>query len=401
MRPLALDLCSGAGGMSIGLEAAGYRTIGFDNWQPALDTHAANGLEAHRLDLMAVGDAYWQAFTGRVDLVAGGPPCQPFSAAGKGLGRYDPRDCVPGFIRAVRIVQPRWFLMENVRGLTFRKHADYLARVLADLAACGYVVEHRVLSAEEYGVPQTRQRLIILGVRDDQGHGPTWPTPTHRKYRAKVAQHEGDPGLLPWVSMAEALGWGLDNRPGFTVLAGGTDTGGAEVHGNPARKALAAWWEQRPSTTIVGSFRPDIVAAPGYRRKGDPPRQNTPGSVKVTEAEAATLQAFPVRVWGAGRTSGETAGARPRSIDEPSATVTGAGTAYVEQGDEGRRLTEAEVAIPQAFPHGFTFTGNSGTVYKQIGNAVPPPLAYVIGKANAATEAEAEATYPWDQEATA
>jgi len=113
-----------------------------------------------------------------------------------------------------------------------------------------------------------------------------------------------------WVSMAEALSWGMTHRPSMTVTGGGTETGGAEPFGNGARKSMqreiaaerwvpkaavpgdTSWAYTRPSPTIVGSFAPDVVAAPGYRKPGDPPRQKTPGSIRVTVEEAAILQSF-------------------------------------------------------------------------------------------------------------
>jgi DNA (cytosine-5)-methyltransferase 1 len=312
-RPLALDLCSGAGGLTIGLEAAGWRTIGFDNWQPAIDTHRANGLECHRSDLMTVGDAVWQSFAGRVDIVAGGPPCQPFSAAGLGKGKWDHRDAIPGFIRAVKLVQQRMFIMENVRGLTFAKHADYLAAVLQGFRDAGYEVEHRVLNSADYGVPQTRQRLFVIGRND--GLPIVWPEPTH----AKVPT--GD--LLPWVTMAQALGWG-DGLVGFPRKADGTgetverrndQTGTDEVDRD--------WPLGRPATTVATR---DLVPDPGAN---------------------------------ANRFNGK---AKSRN--------------------DGFRVEPEEAATLQGFPRGFVFTGNRTTVFKQIGNACPPAFSYAIATAN-------------------
>ena len=115
--------------------------------------------------------------------------------------------------------------------------------------------------------------------------------------------------------MAEALGWGMTERPAMTVTGGGAATGGAEPFGTGSRRSMAreraagrwldrpgpeaavpgdtSWVFDRPSPTVVGSFRPDIVAAPGYRKPGDGPRQTTPGSVRITLEEAARLQSFP------------------------------------------------------------------------------------------------------------
>lgn len=201
---------------------------------------------------------------GRVDVVIGGPPCQPFSQAADGSGEYDARDCIPDFIRAVSDLQPQVFIMEEVQTLTWKKHRAYLDRVLADLRAAGYVVEWKVLDMSKYGIPQKRKRLFVVGVRADLGVGVTWP-------------EEGDV-----VTMAEALGW--------TREVAEERARQAPVYGDPS------WVFERPSTTVVGSFRPEVQAVPGYRKAGDGPRQNQPGSVVTTLEEALVLQGLP-RDW--------------------------------------------------------------------------------------------------------
>jgi DNA (cytosine-5)-methyltransferase 1 len=166
----------------------------------------------------------------------------------------------------------------------------------------GYTVFHGKLHAEQFGVPQTRTRAFLIARLDAQVR---WPVPTHSRFHLREPGRL-DSGVKPWVSMAEALGWGMTHRPSMTVTGGGSDTGGSEPFGNAARQGMSReieadrwrekpeWCFNRPSTTIVSSFRPDIVAAPGYRKAGDGPRQNAPGSVRISVDEAALLQSFPV-----------------------------------------------------------------------------------------------------------
>lgn len=206
---------------------------------------------------------------GPVHILLGGPPCQPFSQATDGSGEYDPRDMIPSFIDAVCKCAPAVFVMEEVWTLTWSKHAAYLARVISDLEALGYVVDRKVIDMSDHGIPQARKRLFIVGVRADLWHEVVWPKATTPLPSQKV-------------TMAAALGWDMNEAY--------RRASAAPVFGDPS------WVFERPSTTVVGSFRPDVQAAPGYRKAGDGPRQNTPGSVVITIEEALRLQGMP-RDW--------------------------------------------------------------------------------------------------------
>lgn len=141
------------------------------------------------------------------DVVVGGPPCQPFSDAGENRGETDERDCIPDFIEAVRRVRPRHFLMENVRGLLKQKHARYFHFALDALAACGYIVQWRLLDAVNYGVPQFRERVWIWGVRRDlhgDGMHHAWPLPTHAWPPPDACMFGA--ALLPGITVGEAIG---------------------------------------------------------------------------------------------------------------------------------------------------------------------------------------------------
>jgi DNA (cytosine-5)-methyltransferase 1 len=183
-----------------------------------------------------------------------------------------------------------------------------------------------VLSAERFGVPQVRKRAVLVASRC-RNAGP--PAPTHRGWDARRRQVAPDDlfGLRPFVTMAEALGWDDPDVVLRTpMMDRAYDASVPRTLDQPAPTLLfghaaAQWAWERPSTTIVGSFRPEVVAAPGYRKPGDPPRQNTPGSVEVTLEQAATLQSFP---------------------------------------------------------DGYPWQGSKGKRFQQVGNAVPPLLAEAI-----------------------
>lgn len=252
---IALDTFSGSGNATNGLRWAGYTVLGYELWEQAISTHRANGLACSHADLKVKSLTNWR---GKVQLLWGSPPCQPFSQAGKQGGVKDKRDCVPDWLRLVGEVMAPTIIMENVQGLGFVKHAWYMKEVVERLQALGYTVEYRVLNAAHYGQAQARKRLYLIGRLDGT---PTWPTQS--------------PGII----MADRLGWGTDEAARRAIV--------------PSDGEAEAWVYQRPSMTVVGSFRPEVMAAPGYRKAGDPPRQRTPGSVILTLDEAAALQEFP------------------------------------------------------------------------------------------------------------
>lgn len=304
----AVDLFCGAGGASQGLHEAGFDVVGFDYWQPAVDCHNANGLPALCVDLSdPAQDA--QVLAVQAPLWWLSPPCQPFSAAGDGEGEFDDRDGFPWALRLLAAGRPLVAIIENVKGLTFRKHHAYFAGILASLRELGYVVEWRVLNCADYGVPQTRERTVIICRRD--GERILWPAPTHTEHAGMFTER--------WVSMGAALGWGMAHRPAFTVMGGGTETGGAEPFSPSSRKAMihtrqtnrdgseveidvtdklsptvgtkvhGQWWIERPATTINGDTR---VSAPG-RHDPEVSGSQQADSIRCTIAELARLQDFP------------------------------------------------------------------------------------------------------------
>jgi len=184
--PTAIDLFCGCGGFSTGLLDAGVRVLaGFDSYAPALVAynynHEYRGARGHLADLAEVTGARLLELAGSpsVDLVVGGPPCQAFSIVGKRRGLGDPRGrLVFDFARLVAELRPKAVLLENVPGLLAADGGRIFARVRAGLEEAGYNVRAEVLHAADYGVPQMRRRTFVAGVRM-RGSFPYPPPPTH------------------------------------------------------------------------------------------------------------------------------------------------------------------------------------------------------------------------------
>lgn len=304
---IADDLFAGAGGWDLAAAKLGIQARGVENMKEARATRAEAGLET-------IHDDVWtfQPDGNATGLIAS-PPCQTFSAAGKGAGRKALDDVLRG-IRDdyVSDLDHLTFLGEEVGDqrtslvltpLHFALKGGYewlaweqVPTVLPVWEACaerlrtaGWQVWTGLLQAEMFGVPQTRKRAFLLASRTGEVAP---PEPTHSRYHARTPSRL-DADVAPWISMAEALGWGLTERPAPTVTGGGTETGGAEPIAKIQERWASRpdWCYRRPSTTIVGSFKPEIVAAPGYRTTVS--RQNAPDSVRVTVKEAGVLQSFP------------------------------------------------------------------------------------------------------------
>ena len=154
-----LDLFAGCGGLALGFEAAGFETVGYEMDPFASETYRRNLMGSCHTVELKVGQDYPAA-----EVVIGGPPCQPFSVIGEQKGKRDARNGFPVFIDAVERVQPKMFLIENVRGLLFRSKA-YLRQVMTALSSLGYEVHPTLINAKDYGVPQNRERVIIVGSR--------------------------------------------------------------------------------------------------------------------------------------------------------------------------------------------------------------------------------------------
>ena len=159
-RPLVLDLFASCGGLALGFEAVGFRTIGYELSETAAHTYEENLLGKCHVEKLHIGCTLPSA-----PVIVGGPPCQPFSNGGKRRASQDERDGFPAFLDAVDRIKPDLAIIENVRGLTVGDRRPYFLETLETLRRFGYTVETMDLNAAEYGVPQRRHRVFIVAHR--------------------------------------------------------------------------------------------------------------------------------------------------------------------------------------------------------------------------------------------
>jgi len=297
----AVDLFAGPGGWDIGATRLGLRVVGIERDHAACETRRAAGLGTVEGDVRAYGPA---DFPDAADLI-GSPPCQPFSVGGKGSGRkaldtvlnlaqmLASRQSIAlalkGFDdeRTGLVLEPlRWALEAKDAGRPYNTVLlEQVPTVLpvweafaGHLRAEGYSVATGRLSAEEYGVPQTRTRAFLVATLHSEAR---LPQPTHHRYRKGETQVQEAFGLQPWISMADAIGWGMTHRPALTI-AGGPDP--SCVGGSGARATL---YGERDAGRWIDCRRiVDADDLPAYRGG----RRDT---IRVTPEDAARLQTFP------------------------------------------------------------------------------------------------------------
>lgn len=317
-----MDLFSGPGGLSIGLRRAGFRVIAnVEINRDAMDTYTSHDGDAEHI-VKDVRDVSFSSYRGKVDVVVGGPPCQPFSIGGLRKADADGRNMIPEFIRCLKEIQPEAFVMENVPGLLFKRARSYFDSVLARLADCGYRLNWSVLNSADFGVPQKRKRLFVVGARSKLLK---FPKATHGpgldREHLKALDVLGDEpiGESPNCAVKYAKMPDLRRSP----YAGHVYNGG----GRPIDP-------EGPCHTILAS-------SGGYKTHW-----------VDTENVAPEYHAHLIK------------GGKPREGEVPGA----------------RRLSVEECAIIQSFPKDFSFSGKRSSQYTQVGDAVPPDLAFALGR---------------------
>ena len=175
-----IDLFAGCGGLALGFEAAGFQTTGYEQDSDCCKTYETN-LNSTCHNVFLDENSEFES----ADIVIGGPPCQPFSVNGHQKGVKDSRDGFPAFINAVKKINPKMWMFENVRGLLY-KNKWYLEKVIDDLSSLGYIPSIKMLNASNYGVPQNRERVIVVGSRKSF----CFPEPLERKVTAYDALGE-------------------------------------------------------------------------------------------------------------------------------------------------------------------------------------------------------------------
>lgn len=275
MKLNSVEICAGAGGQALGLEAAGFRHLALVEY----DAYACQTLRLNRpkwtvieKDLRAVEANELEVGQQPLHLLAGGIPCPPFSVAGKQLGKNDERDLFPEVLRLVEQLRPRALLIENVKGLMSRRFDAYRAEISASLTGFGLqVVAWEVLEASKYGVPQRRPRSVLVALDADavrhfempQGQG---SAPTVGQALAPHLTHWR--GVQAWASNA--------NEIAPTLVGGSRKHGGADLGPTGAK---AAWLR----LGVNGKLLADA-----------PPTADFQGPLTLTVEHAAALQGFPI-----------------------------------------------------------------------------------------------------------
>ena len=344
-----ISLFSGAMGLDIGLEKAGLNVvIGQDFDESCVKTMQANGHNVLGGDIREIDPRKLLKLTGlsvgEPFLICGGPPCQPFSTAGKRLGINDPRGSLfMDFIRMIDYIRPRFFVMENVKGIMSAplKHVPLSERdendpdqrlgtvldvILSEFDKLGYKTVYGVLDAVNYGVPQFRERFVLIGSRDNEGI--FLPIPTHFQMHQDKAYQ--------WKTVRDAI---------------------ADLE-----------FDKGECATLSEERLKFLKMVPEGGNWRDLPKD-----------------IIPIAMGGAYKSGGGKVGFYRRlSYDQPSPTVV---TSPVQKATmmchptQNRPLSIKEYARIQQFPDDWIFTGTTAAKYRQIGNAVPVGLAEAIGKA--------------------
>lgn len=320
-----LELFAGAGGLALGIEKAGFETLGLIEF----DKDAAETLRHNRPNWRVINDdianiscrnlrEYFNLAEGELSLLSGGAPCQSFSYAGKRLGLEDARGTLfYHYARFLEQLQPKMFLFENVKGLLTHDKGRTYETILGIFESAGYTIHKKVLNAWDYGVAQKRERLITIGIRNDLSEQISFNFPAPHEYKPVLRD------ILPDCPKSDGAQYSEYKRKIFEMVPPG------------------GYWKDIPE---------DIA------------REYMKGC------------------WG--MAGGRTGILRRLSLDEPSLTIlTSPGQKQTDRCHplEARPLTVRENARCQSFPDDWVFCGSVGKQYKQVGNAVPVNLAYEIG----------------------
>jgi DNA (cytosine-5)-methyltransferase 1 len=204
-KPTVIDLFCGAGGLSCGFRQAGFSVLaGLDNWEEALVTYRCNFPDTKTINAdiekitPAEIDASLKNSAAKIDVIIGGPPCQGFSVSGKRL-MNDPRNKLyKAFVSLVAHYKPKLFVMENVPGVMRLFNGKVKEQIIADFSAVGYNVEMKLLSAENYGVPQQRKRVFFVGINPEKIKNTV-------SFEFPVATHGAEKNLTPFVTVKDAI----------------------------------------------------------------------------------------------------------------------------------------------------------------------------------------------------
>ncbi len=338
----AISLFAGAGGCSLGFSLYGVNILGaYDIWQEAVDTYNINfeGHKAHRTDLAKCDFNEIRTSLGiqkgELDIIIGGPPCQGFTTLGK-RGEDDPRNhLLLNYAKALEVFYPRWFMMENVEGMLTTANGNFIIEAIDRMIQLGYTVCIKKVYMHEYGIPQRRKRVIIVGNRE--GKDFLFPRPLIRAtgYRYKDGAH----------TLYDAI----------------NDLEGKDI---PAINHIRIQEE--------GIKLQRIVALKEGGTMKDLPK-NLQHESYAKRAARRVCDGTPSEKRG-----GAPSGLKRLIYSEPSLTITGSCTGEFVHPKENRMLTIRECARIQSFPDSFIFSGSNSQQEQQIGNAIPPFFANLM-----------------------
>lgn len=316
----ALSLFSGGGGLDLGFTRAGYEHIASYELIPICKETLSSNLPCGEIycgpDLGDVTKVDWSKYRGAVDVVHGGPPCQPFSIAGAQKGFNDNRNMWGEFSRAINTIKPKAFIAENVPGILSPKFEGFVKKFIFDQLS-DYFISTFEMHAADYGVPQIRKRVLFVGFKKKaQFNKFTPPKPTH------TWNHLGQKGVFNTPTLFDE---GLDETSGVRECLGLPSIG----FDNLAPTIRSAFTGKRNTTSILNS-------AAGQKSWGD--MQVWPNGVQADRNKAS---AFPAK-------------------------------------NAHFRLSVQDVGLIQGFPESWVFKGAVYQILGQIGNSVSPPVAYQV-----------------------
>ena len=268
-----IEICAGAGGQALGLEEAGFEHIALVEYENDYCKTLKQNRPNWNVICADVKDFSGLKYADSIDLLAGGVPCPPFSVAGKQLGKSDERDLFPEALRLISEIHPKAVMLENVKGFLDSKFDEYRTSILQNIESLGYKVQIKLLNASDYGVPQLRPRIVIVGIRNDIQCDFHYPLPYNEKTAtvgevlSDLIKENGWKNADSWIKNANAI------AP--TIVGGSKKHGGPDLGPVRARKA---WAE---------------LGVDGLGIANEAPAQDFEGMPKLTPRMIARIQGFP------------------------------------------------------------------------------------------------------------
>jgi DNA (cytosine-5)-methyltransferase 1 len=351
-KPTAIDLFCGAGGLSCGFRQAGFSILaGLDNWEEALVTYCRNFTDTKTINadiekiMPGEIDAILENNAGNVGVIISGPPCQGFSVSGKRL-MNDPRNKLyKAFVSLVAHYKPKLFVMENVPGVMRLFNGKVKEQIVADFSAIGYNVETKLLSAENYGVPQQRERVFFVGINPEKIKNTV-------SFEFPAVTHGEENNLIPFVTVKDAIS-DLDFIPDDKALDECIDYELPAV--NDYQKLM-----RKKSKKLYNH----VAVVHKERTK----------EIIAMVPDGGNYKALPKELWETRKV--HIAWTRMNST-RPCFTID-AGHNHHFHYKKNRVPTVRESARVQSFPDSFVFYGIKTRQFRQVGNAVPPMIARVI-----------------------